>query len=90
MYKLCNARRCVLEFENCGKHCRSWEFQDSGLDRRFWFVFVFFTHLQGAVLHWPNGIQCHSESGTGTHWKIQHYTLLVFSECFECTKCSLW
>ena len=25
----------------------------------------------GAVLHWPNGMHCRSESETGAHWKIQ-------------------
>ena len=70
----------LLEFGDCGKHCRSWEFWDSGLDRRFRFVLVFFTCLQGAVLHWPNGIQWHSESGTGAHRKIQQTSLCC---CFQ-------
>ena len=56
----------------CGEHCCSWEFLLLGLDRCFQFVLVFFTHFQGAVLHWPNGIHCCSESGTGVHQKIQH------------------
>ena len=32
---------------------------------------MFFTCLQGAVLHRPNGIHCRSESETGAHRKIQ-------------------
>ena len=54
MYELCNAQGGVLEFEDCGEHCHSWEFPHSGLDSGFHFVLGFFTCLQGAVLHWPN------------------------------------
>ena len=49
---------------NCGEHRRSWEFPLSGLDRCFRFVLVFFTHLQGAVAHWPNRIYWCYLSGT--------------------------
>ena len=44
----------LLEFEDCGEHCHSWEFLHLGLDSGFCFVLEFFTCLQGAVLHWPN------------------------------------
>ena len=44
----------LLEFEDCGEHCRLWEFPLSGLDSGFCFVLRFFTCLQGAVVHWPN------------------------------------
>ena len=55
---------CVLKSEDCGEHCCSWEFQSSGLDRKFQFLLVFFTCLQGAVVHWPNRIYHCSGSGT--------------------------
>ena len=52
------------------------------LDGCFHFVLIFFTCLQGAALHWPNGIQYYSESGTGTHQKIQH----KWVTCGSCLK----
>ena len=54
----------LLEFEDCGKHCHSWEFWSLSLDRQFWFLLAFFTHLQGAAVHWPNRIYHCSGSGT--------------------------
>ena len=46
----------VLKFEDCGKHCRSWEFPLWGLNSFYLVLQGFFTCLQGAVAHWPNRI----------------------------------
>ena len=50
----------------CGKHHHSWEFLLSGLNS-FCFCLVlkvFFTCLQGAVMHWPNRVYWCYLSGT--------------------------
>ena len=44
--------RAVLEFEDCGEHCRSWEFPNLGLDRHFVSLHPF---ARCSVVHWPNG-----------------------------------
>ena len=65
----------LLKFEDCGEHCRSWEFPHSGLDSGFRFVLGFFTCLQGAVVHWPNrNLFVLSIWGYYTR-KIQHHPL---------------
>ena len=64
-----------MEFEDCGKHCRSWEFPHSGLDSGL------FTCFQGAVLHWPNsnfiGVIYLGLSYNGEIQHLCHDTLVV-------------
>ena len=75
---------CLLKSEDCGKHCCSWEIWSSGLDRGFQFVLVFFTCLQGAVLHRPNKIYCHSESGTGALMSDVYPSIFAFLSLSLC------